>query len=149
MKEKDMKIINHLRRDARMPLTKMSRKTQIPVSTIFDKLKIFEEDLIIKHTTLIDFSKLGYYTRANIAFRVDREDKELLKKHLLKHTSINSVYRINNGYDFMIEAIFKQIKDIEDFTDEIEQKFKILDKKTYYIIEDLKKESFLTNADYF
>ena len=39
MNTKDMKMIAHLRQDARMPLTKMSRRTGIPVSTIFDRLK--------------------------------------------------------------------------------------------------------------
>ncbi|MBR9691938.1 winged helix-turn-helix transcriptional regulator, partial [Candidatus Woesearchaeota archaeon] len=72
MNKKDLKIIAYLRQNARMPLTKMSRKTQIPVSTIFDRLKMNENSLIVKHTSLLDFSKLGYNTRANITLKVDR-----------------------------------------------------------------------------
>ncbi len=145
MNPKDLKIIAHLRKDARIPLTRLSRKTNIPVSTIFDRLKAKEEDVIVKHTTLLDFSKLGYHTRANIAVRVEREDKDSLKEHLLKNPSVNSVCRINNGYDFMIEGVFKQIKDMEEFLDNLENRFKIVDKKTFFIIEDLKKEEFMAD----
>jgi DNA-binding Lrp family transcriptional regulator len=142
-----MQILAHLRQDARMPLTKMSRSTQIPVSTIFDRMKVHESSVIKKHTSLLNFAALGYNTRANIAFRVDRDDKEALKDYLMKHESVNSVYRINNGYDFMVEGIFEQIKDMEDFIDIVENKFKIQDKKSFFIIEDLKKESFMSNPD--
>jgi DNA-binding Lrp family transcriptional regulator len=147
MNKKDMQILAHLRQDARMPLTKMSRSTQIPVSTIFDRMKVHESSVIKKHTSLLNFAALGYNTRANIAFRVDRDDKEALKDYLMKHESVNSVYRINNGYDFMVEGIFEQIKDMEDFIDIVENKFKIQDKKSFFIIEDLKKESFMSNPD--
>ena len=109
MNKKDLKILAYLRNDARMPLTKMSRKTNIPVSTIFDRLKLSENQLIIKHTSLINFSKLGYHTRANITLRVDKEDKEAVKEFLIKNHLVNSVYKINNGFDFMVEGIFKQI----------------------------------------
>ncbi len=145
MNKKDLKIISHLRNNARMPLTKMSRETHIPVSTIFDRMKLHEEGLILKHTCLLDFSKLGYNTRANINLKVSREDKEALKDFLQKQNCINSIYRINNGFDFMIEGVFKQIKDMEEFLDKLEKEFKILDKKSYFIIEDLKRESFLSD----
>ena len=147
MKAKDLQLIAYLRQNARMPLTKISKKTRIPVSTIFDRLKYNEDEIILKHTTLLNFAKLGYHTRANITLKVEREDKEELQKFLEKQGVVNSLYRINNGYDFMIEGIFKQIKDMEEFLDNIEKKFKIQDKKSYFIIEDLKKESFLANPD--
>jgi DNA-binding Lrp family transcriptional regulator len=147
MNRKDMQIIAMLRQNARMPLTKMSRSIQVPVSTIFDRLKLQEGGLIRKYTSLIDFGAIGYNTRANIAFRVDRDDKDSLRDYLLKSQNINSVYRINNGYDFMVEGVFKQIIDMEDFIEQVDKKFRIQDKKAFFIIEDLKKECFLSDAD--
>jgi len=145
MNKKDVKIITHLRQNARMPLTTMSRKTQIPVSTIFDRLKINEDNLIVKHTCLLDFAKLGYSVRANITLKVDREDKQALRDFLMKSQSINSVYRINNGFDFMVEGIFKQIKEMEEFIEVLENRFKISDTKSFFIIEDLKREAFMAD----
>ena len=145
MNKKDLRVVSYLRQDARMPLTKISRKTHIPVSTIFDRLKSSEESIIVKHTSLLDFTKLGFHTRANVVLKVDRDDKEILKEFLLKNQSVNSVSRINNGFDFMAECIFRQIVDLEEFLDNLEQKFRIADKKTYFIIEDLKKEAFMSD----
>lgn len=147
MNQKDLKILAYLRQNARMPLTDMSRKTHIPVSTIFDRLKANENNLIIRHTSLIDFAKLGYNVRANIYFKVDREHKEAFKEFLIKHQLVNSVYKINNGYDFMIEGIFRQIKEMEEFIEQAESKFKVLDEKSFFIIEDLKKEAFMSDPE--
>ncbi len=146
--QKDLKIIAYLRKNARMPLTDMSKKTNIPVSTIFDRMKNNEKGMIVKYTTILDFAKIGYNTRANITIKVEKQDKEALKEFLQKHPSINSVYKINNGFDFMIEGVFKQLIDMENFLDQLESRFQIQDKKSFFIIEDLKREEFLGDADF-
>ena len=113
--KKEMLILANLRNNARETLTKMSRKTSIPVSTIFEKLKTYESGLIKKYTSLIDFTKLGYNTRATILVKTTKEYRDKLRQHLLLDKSLNSVYKINNGYDFMLEGIFREIKDVEQF----------------------------------
>ncbi len=143
--KKDLLIMAELRTNARETLTKMSRKLNIPISTIYDRLKINEGSLIKKHTSLIDFSKIGFYTRANFLIKTEQESKEALKEFLIKHHSINSVFKINNGYDFLAEGIFKHIKELEDFIELMDSKFKIERKDVYYIIEELKREAFLSD----
>ena len=130
-----------------MNLTKMARKTGIPVSTIFDKIKGYKGNLVTKHTTLIDFDALGYNTKANIMLKVNKEDKAQLKEYLMKIQCVNSFYRINNGYDFMIEGIFRNIMEMEEFLEKLEEKFAIEKKESFYIIDSLKKEAFLTDAE--
>jgi Lrp/AsnC family transcriptional regulator, leucine-responsive regulatory protein len=147
MNSKDLLILAHLRNDARITLTNLSKKTNIPISTIYDRLKMQEEGFIQKHTTLIDFAKLGYNTRANITLKVDREQREAIKEYLIKHQNVNSVYKINSGYDFLIETVFKNIKDLEDFMEILDQKFKITDSQTHYIINDIKREAFMANPE--
>jgi len=145
--KKDMLILTYLRRNARITLTNLSKKTRIPISTLFDKLKLHEKDVIIKHTALFDFAKLGYNTKANIILKVNKTQRDELKDHLAKHQNINTVYRITNGFDFMIEGIFKNIVEMEDFIDRLEDKFDITEKKTFYVIDDIKREEFLTQTE--
>jgi len=147
MDEKDIQIITQLRQDARMPLTLMSRKTRIPISTIFDRLKVNQGGLILRHTCLLDFAKLGYSVRANIILKVDKDDRETVRDFLVKYHTINSVYRINNGFDFMVEAVFKEIKEMEDFVAMLEKKFSIKDSKSFFIVEDLKREQFMSDPN--
>ena len=145
--KKDLLILSELRSNSRETLTKISKNTGIPISTIFDKIKYYQGNLITKHTTLIDFSKLGFNARANIMVKVDREKREEAKKFLLSHQNINSAYKVSNGFDFLIEGIFKNVKEVEDFIDFLGGKFKLEQTQVYYIIEDIKKESFMNNNE--
>lgn len=147
MDKKDMLFLTHIRTNARETLTKISRKTGIPISTLYDRLKSQEESLITKHTALVDFTKLGYMCKANIAIKVDIDDREEVKKYLVCQNSVNSLYKINNGFDFLIEGVFEHVKEMEDFIERFEKKFEVKDKNVHYIIEDIKRESFLTDSN--
>ena len=117
---KDILLMTYFRKNARENLTQISRLTRIPVSTIFDKLREFEKGLIQKHTTLIDFRMLGFDIRVNILFR------------------------ITNGYDYLVEAIFKDMTAMQKFS-ELLDRFKIESKQELFILEDIKRESFLSD----
>ena len=75
--------------------------------------------------------------------KTNREEREKLCNYLKAHPSINNLFKINNGYDYLIEGIFTHIKDMEDFIEELEEKFKLEQRQTYHIIDELKREEFL------
>ena len=141
----ELKLIAELRQNARKNLTLISRNIRMPVSTIFDKLKKYENTLITKHCSLIDFSKLGYGTKATIILKVKREQRDDVREYLMNHFNINSLYRVNNGYDFMVEAVFRDIKDMEEFLEALEDTHTIKKKEVYYIINEIKREAFMSN----
>jgi len=143
LKEQDKKIISHLRKNARITLTNMSKRIGVPVSTIFERIKRHEKSIIRKHTALLDFTQLGYTTIANITIKVDKSIKAEIADFLMKHHSVNSVYKITNGYDFLVEGIFKNLLDLENFNEQLEEKFKIKQKQVYFIIDDIKREGFM------
>lgn len=141
---RDITLMMFFRRNARENLTQISRLTHIPVSTIFDKLREFERDLIQKHTTLVDFRRLGFDIRINALYKVSMDAREEFKEFLMTSEHVNSVFRINNGYDYMVEAIFRDMSDLQRFT-ELLDRFKIESKQEFFVLEDLKRESFLTD----
>ncbi len=143
----DMKILSHLRQNSRETLTRISRLTKIPISTIYDKLKGNEQGVILKHTALIDFSKLGFNTRVNLLIKVNKKQRDELRSYLMTQHQVNSVFRINNGYDFLMEGIFREIKDLEDFNERLEDRFDIKGKQTYFIIDEIQRESFLSQPE--
>ena len=144
MKRTDQLLIEHLRKNARETLTSISRKTKIPISTLYDKLKLHEKSVIVKHATIVDFSKLGYNCRANIFLKVERDLREKLCGYLKAHSSVNNLFKVNNGFDFLVEGVFESVRRMEDFLEEIETAFKLEEKKAHYIIEDLKREGFMS-----
>lgn len=143
--KKDLVLLSHLRNDARLNLTKLSRMTGVPVSTIFDRLHHLKGGLITKHTTLVNFQALGFINRAHLAIKVRKDQREELKDVLASHHLVNTVYRINNGYDYLVEGVFRNARETEEFIQSLEERFEIADMHTYTIIEDIKREQFLTS----
>lgn len=146
LERKELILLSHLRQNARKNLTTISRETGIPVSTIFDKIRKYEKTVIKKHTALLDFSQLGYDVKVHIALRVPREQRNDLKEYLMKEPLVNSVYRINNGYDFLIEAFFRNIREVHDFVEGLER-FKVKKPEEYYVLEEIKKEAFMSDPE--
>jgi len=121
----------------------MSKKTHIPISTIFDKLKEYENKLISKHTSLIDFKKLGYDIKIHLMLKVDRDHRKKFENFLINAISINTVYRINNKFDYFLEGIFKDIYSYQKFADQLDE-YGITEIHEHFVIDELKKEDFLT-----
>ncbi len=144
---KDIVIMSCLRRNSRESLTDISKRIKMPISTIYDKLKIHEKSTIMKYTSLLDFGKIGFSTRANVAIKVERGQREEAAEFLVKHRHVNSVYKINNGFDFMLDVVFRNVKDMEDFMEQLESRFPVKAKQVYFIISDIKREEFLSNPD--
>jgi len=147
MKKKEMLIISALRQNCRKSLTQMSKEIKIPVSTLHEKIQGYKGEIIKKHTAIIDFARIGFNTRANVLLKVSREEREKLQNFLNGCNNVNSLLKVNNGFDFLAEFIFEHIKDLEDFIEILEQRFNIQARETYYIIDDLKREEFMANPN--
>ncbi len=147
LKKKDLKILSELRKNAREPLTEMSKKTSIPVSTIYTKLMAYRDSLIKKHTALLNYEELGYHTIAILFVSCEPEDVDKLKNSLVKSACVNSVFKLDDEYQFMAEAIFRHIKDADLFLEQLEQRFRIRQRRVFYIVRELKRESFLCDLE--
>lgn len=146
--KKELVILSALRENARYSLTEMSRKTRIPVSTLYDRLKSYKGGLIKKYTSVVDFSRLGYGARANLLIKVPRNKIEEIKVFLLNHRSVNNLVKTNNGFNFFLEVIFRNVIELEIFIEKMENIFELIDKKVFYVIEELRREAFLSDPSY-
>ncbi len=148
MDKKGILLLSIFRKSARKNLTKISRATGIPVSTIHEKLKRYEQDIIKKHTALIDFSKLGFDLRVNLILKVAIQNRGRLKEFLEKNQHVNSLYRLGNGFDFLAECVFRHMRGLNDFLEDLEE-FKVKQMKEFYILDEIKKEDFMTDPELF
>ncbi len=140
--EKQMQLLSCLRENSRQKLTKISRKTKIPISTLFDTMKRFRGDIIKKNTVILDFEKLGFLSRAQVILKVPAEKKDKFVEHLVFHENVNNLHKINNGWDFMIETIHRSIRDLDLFLVNLSEKFGIEEHKIFYLMEEIKREGF-------
>ncbi|MBW2991387.1 Lrp/AsnC family transcriptional regulator [Candidatus Woesearchaeota archaeon] len=141
---KRLLILKHLRNNARSSFSNISRYTGIPVTTVFDNYhKFVKSRIITRHTSLVDFKKLGYYFRSFV-FIKSRQKLELLS-FLTGHDNVNSVYRISY-YDYFVDAVFPTIKEFYLFLDDMRD-FGILRLEIHDVIEHIKKEEFFSTGD--
>ncbi|MEM4239682.1 MAG: Lrp/AsnC family transcriptional regulator [Candidatus Woesearchaeota archaeon] len=143
--KKDWAITACLRHNARMKLTDMSRMTGIPVSTLFDRTRFPASLGITRFSALLDFHKLGFGTCATVLLKAMKPRRDKLRQHLLLSSHVNSLSRINNGYDFIAECIFRNMKELEEFCEKLEQNYGVREKQVHFVIEELKREGFLAD----
>ena len=140
MKLKQLQLLTHLRSNSRAKLTSISRQTSIPISTLFDMLKELQTSLISRSTILLNFEELGYHTRAQVFLRTT--NKEKLQKHLMCHPNVNDIYKINNGWNFVIQTIHKNVKELDIFIEHMKEKYGVEESQIHYLIDDIKREGF-------
>lgn len=147
LSKRDMAMLSYLRQDARISLTALSKKTGIPISTAYGKLKSFRASKLIQLKALVDMTQLGYSTRILVALKVDRESRRETEEYLVKHLLVNNVWRINSGFSYMIEAIFKDMADVEDFLEDLDSRFKVRMEMVFYVISEVQREYSLSRPE--
>ena len=145
--KKEILILKHLRTDSRRSLAKLAREQGIPVSTLFTRVNQLESSVIKSNTTLLDFSRLGYNLVTFIFLKLKDNSKQEVIDFLTKHPNTNSLSRINNGFDFFLESIFNNMGSYTKFCEDL-KKLNIKTKDIFFVVEELKKEDFLTREEH-
>lgn len=144
MDAKKCLIVSQFRKNARENLTNASRTIRIPISTIFDRLRKYEGNVIQRHTSLIDFEDLGFSVRVQFVIKTASNQRANLQRFLHAHPRVNSLALISNGFDFLVEVLFKNMLEITQFIESLER-FELQDRHEFFIVKDLKKEEFLAD----
>jgi DNA-binding Lrp family transcriptional regulator len=145
MTSKDLAIISHLRLNARRKVTEISRMVNVPVTTIYDMIRSKEKKGIFKKSvTLMDFNKMGFSISVLLALTVGIDKRDALLDHLMKHPNVNSLYKCSFRPDFLAEVVFEDQGRLAQFIDNIRVNFDIVELKEYNILQELKKEQFLS-----
>ncbi len=114
IKKKDLIILNLLLENSRCKLSMISKKSLIPLTTIFDRLNLLvNKKYITRFVSKINPSFLRHSLRC--MFIVD-ENSKFLQKEL--PYEINSVFKLKNNL-YLIEAFFKDITQFNCFRKKI------------------------------
>ncbi len=143
MKRGELRLLVHLRNDARKSLSIISRETGIPVTTLFTMLQRLEEEIITKYVSLIDFGRMGFGVRAFMAVKCPEKGRDDVRKFIIGSRNVDSVFRTNDGFDFLFEAVFRNMSELDDFIEGLDD-FRLKKLAVHHIIEEYAKEEFLT-----
>ena len=138
LNEKDLKIIQALKENARLGVKDIARKTGIPITTVFNRIRSLEKDGIIEgYSVIIDRKKLGKDIQAfilvNIAYtsKINPDD---FSRELLQLPEVEDCYVISGATNILIKVSTKDIDDLNDFIITNLKKRGIENTTTYIII---------------
>jgi len=131
--KKDILLLNELQKDCKQNLKKLSRKLNMSITTVYDRMKKLEKNGVIKgYKAILDPKKTGNSASAYIFIKTETftsdsgeplSQSEIGNK-LAKLPEVSEVYIIPGEFDFLIKIRGKDIDEIANFVIEKLRKMK-------------------------
>lgn len=138
--EKHLAILGKLREDARVSLAEISRTTGIATSTVFDYYQQLVQKVIIKHTMLPDFKRLGYPLYKKFLVRTKNRSKT--HTWLKEQEAVNNLYRVDT-HDAFFDAYFADVAELEEFRESLQEELQPQELREIDILEEIRHEAFM------
>ena len=138
-------FIAALRKNARAKLKDLAHTTGEDIDELNKFIRREMSTTITRFTSLVNFSDLGFPIRLMLVLAVSSKQKEAMKRYLKSHQNTNGIFLINNGYDFFLDMLFKDVKEAHTFCEELSSKYLIYEKKEYFILQTVTEQSFMAN----
>jgi len=112
--DKDMDIMGLLKKNAKKTTQQISRKLNIPITTVHNRIKKLEsEGIISKYTVVLNQKKLGKTISARLAIRVTKlADQNKICNELLNLEAVDRVYQITGDHDIVAKVCLSDIEEL-------------------------------------
>jgi Lrp/AsnC family transcriptional regulator for asnA, asnC and gidA len=141
----DLSIINELQMDGRASYSKLSKKIEIPSSTIHDKVKRLISNGVIKgYTIIIDKEKVGLDNVAIIGVETGAKQFRDVAKSLCEIREIVEVYGTTAEFDLMVKVRASSKDELNNILNQIRSVDGVEDIYVSSILEVFKEEHTLS-----
>ncbi len=121
--EKDLQVLDELKHNAKKTTSQISRRINIPITTVHNRIKKLERlGVIKKYTVEIDHAKLGKPIAAYIMISVNyilssgiKVSQEDTAKHIRSLTGVESVEIMTGETDILAKIRVKDVAELNDF----------------------------------
>ena len=112
----DIRILNELTEDARMPLVKLAKKLKVSNTLIHQRVKkLKEKGILVKATYLLDPWKLGYQTSAFTQIMLtDSKHHRKVEEKLMKIPEIVECVNIAGPYALLVKIYATNNRHLRD-----------------------------------
>tara|TARA_B100000941_G_C28424158_1_gene510464 strand:+ start:550 stop:1011 length:462 start_codon:yes stop_codon:yes gene_type:complete len=134
----DLKILNVLSKNAKMPYTEVAKKVFVSGGTVHVRMRKLEKMGIVRGTKLdIDYNKLGYNISSYMGIYLEKSFlyKETVKS-LKKIPEIVEIHAITGQYTIFIKIICKDTTHFRNFLDTIHKVKGITRTETFMSFEE-------------
>jgi DNA-binding Lrp family transcriptional regulator len=145
--EKDKKILMLLQEDGRMQLKAISKKVNLSIDSVHNRIKEMVRKGVFRSTVLINPREIGYPLIADIKIKLKNVSEEQRNKfiaYLKNHKKCVELLAVMGDFDFTCVLISKDSNDLEQLSIQIRQKFKelILEWKGILVLKTYKFEEY-------
>ena len=118
MDRKDREIAKLLVDEGRAKLQKIARKTGLPVTTVFNRLKKLESEGRLEIKAKPSLKKLGYGISFYILAKVDTSrgnvDQEKVAKRIAAMKNVLSAAVVTGGTDIVVKGVARDIEELSN-----------------------------------
>lgn len=139
----DLNIIDELKNNSRAQISDISRKVNLSIPAVSERMRKLEEaDIIEKYTIKINREKLNYNLLALIFVDIEKTEYiEDFRASIVKFNSVLECHHLAGEYDYFLKVIVKDTKDLECFITDKLKKIKGVDKtNTIIVLSSIKEE---------
>jgi len=147
--KKDIQILRIIQRNSKITTREIARQLNIPVTTVFTRIKKLEQKGIIKeYRAILNEKKLGKGTTAFIlaSFSYRTQNKELLSqrelaREIAKFPEVQEVHIITGDWDLLIKVKAENVEAIGKFVIDKLRLVKGIEKTLTCVVFETEKET--------
>ena len=147
--KKDIEILRIVQRNSKITTREIARQLNIPVTTVFTRIKKLEQKGIIKeYRAILNEKKLGKGTTAFIlaSFSYRTQNKELLSqrelaREIAKFPEVQEVHIITGDWDLLIKVKAENVEAIGKFVIDKLRLIKGIEKTLTCVVFETEKET--------
>ena len=143
MNKDDLEILRLMRIGKRLSISGIARSLNIPISTVSDKIRRIEEKYVTKRASLINYPRLGFFANSGIAIKAARQKRSGLLEFLKQERCVNSICHINNGFDFLIDCVWRDAIERKEWICSLCSRFNV-ELQIFNVIKTEEREMFIT-----
>ena len=140
MDGKDLRIIELLKDDSRLPIREISKKTRIRPSTVHQRIqRLVDNNVIEKFTIKLNNKKI--HENLIVFMLVKGGTTEYIDSRVIHDRHVKEVFGITGEYDLLIKLKFKDVEEFNQFVLNFrKEKKEIQSTMTMIVTANLKEE---------
>ena len=142
MDQVDLDILDCLKTNARMKASDISKRVNLSVSSVIDRIhKLENSGVIVQYTTVLDRRKIGNDILVIIGISLERQNLAKLFEEQIKDVSaIVDCYAVAGEFDFLLQLAVSSHEELYEVHHKILHMDGVAQIKSFYVIETVKQE---------
>lgn len=115
MDERDIEILEYLRKDGRIPFTEIAKEMGVAEGTIRNRVAKLQENRVLQIIGLADPHRLGYDAPAIIGVSVQPPHLETVADAIAALPEVSYLIMVSGEYDLMVEVMCRDRQTLAAF----------------------------------